>query len=115
MAETVRRESFTADELLSEMAHIVVLVADRKELDDTIVNDAKRLYSRWYKMIAPSKNTDGRCANCQYWGYGAKLSSELERENAFGKCHRFPPVLINPSALSHTNAQDWCGEWKAKS
>jgi hypothetical protein len=53
------------------------------------------------------------CANCKFW-------ASARDEDGPEACLRYPPVVYQTKDGHHdftwpdTNAEDWCGEWKAE-
>lgn len=55
---------------------------------------------------------DDKCESCRYWRHDGRSKYET------GDCHRYPPGPIAAdeyrSAFPRTNADGFCGEYKAK-
>lgn len=51
--------------------------------------------------------TVGACGNCLFW-------APLPANPPDGQCHRYPPVVYQPSAMGRfirVAQSDWCGDW----
>lgn len=60
----------------------------------------------------PHEPRFGRCYDCRFWAGTSDKLLQLAN-NAYGRCRRFPPVVVQGGqAQPTTQAEDGCGEWR---